>query len=126
MDLNLTADQRLFRSTTQNFLAKTASIPQVRELADGPEGFARDWWQQGAELGWTAMLVPEHLGGGTISGSGLADLSIVAEELGRTCAPGPLATTSAVLTGLVIPPHRHEATRRVGRPSRPLPGHRVN
>lgn len=101
MDLNLTADQRLFRSTTQDFLAKTASISQVRELADGPEGFARDWWRQGAELGWTAMLVPEHLGGGTVSGSGLADLCIVAEEMGRTCAPGPLATTSTVLAGLV-------------------------
>ena len=101
MDLNLTADQRLFRSTTQDFLAKTSSISQVRELADGPEGFGRDWWRQGAELGWTAMLVPEHLGGGTVSGSGLADLCIVAEEMGRTCAPGPLATTSAVLAGLV-------------------------
>lgn len=101
MNLDLTPDQRLFQSTTRDYLDRSVPISTVRELADSGIGFDRAWWRQGAELGWTAMLVPERLGGGTVSGSPMADLVIVAEEIGRTCAPGPLATTSAVLTGLV-------------------------
>ncbi|MEU6644418.1 acyl-CoA dehydrogenase family protein [Saccharomonospora sp. NPDC046836] len=101
MDLELTPDQRLFQSTTREYLDRSAPIGTVRELAESGTGFQRDWWRQGAELGWTAMLVPEQLGGGTVSGSPMAELAIVAEEMGRTCAPGPLTTTSAVLAGLV-------------------------
>lgn len=101
MDVDLTADQRLFHSTTRDYLEKSAPLGRVRELADQALGFERDWWRRGAELGWTAMLVPESLGGGSVSGSPVVDLAIVAEEMGRACAPGPLTTTSAVLTGLV-------------------------
>jgi alkylation response protein AidB-like acyl-CoA dehydrogenase len=100
VDLDLTPDQRLFRSSAAEFLDRTMPVAKVRELADG-DGLEREWWRRGAELGWTAMLVPEELGGGTVSGSAMADLVIVAEELGRHCAPGPLATSSAVLAGLL-------------------------
>ncbi len=48
------------------------------------------WWQEGAELGWTSLLVPEEDGGGSVSGHGLLDLVLVAEEMGRRVAPGPL------------------------------------
>lgn len=102
MNLDLTPDQRLFQSTTRDYLAASVPISSVRELADSGLGFDRDWWRQGAELGWTSMLVPESLGGGTVSGLPVADLAIVAEEMGRICAPGPLITTSAVLTGLCL------------------------
>ncbi|KAA9149885.1 acyl-CoA dehydrogenase [Amycolatopsis acidicola] len=97
----LTGDQRLFASTTRDFLARTVPVSRVRELSESPVGFERDWWVRGAELGWTAMLVPERLGGGSVSGAPMSDLAVVAGEMGRACAPGPLLTTSAVLTGLV-------------------------
>jgi alkylation response protein AidB-like acyl-CoA dehydrogenase len=101
MDLELSPDQRLFRSTTRDYLDNSVPISKVRELSESAVGFDPGWWRDGAELGWTAMLVPERFGGGTVSGSPMADLAIVAEEMGRSCAPGPLITTSAVLTGLV-------------------------
>ena len=63
----------------------------VRGLVDDPVGFDRGYWRRGAELGWTAMLVPEALGGGSITGKGLLDLALVAEEFGQTVAPGPAA-----------------------------------
>ena len=58
------------------------------------------------------MLVPEELGGGNVSGDGVADLAMVAEQLGKTVAPGPLYPVSTVLAGLVdsIDPQSHAAT----------------
>jgi alkylation response protein AidB-like acyl-CoA dehydrogenase len=108
VDLDLTPDQKSFQSTTRQFLERTAPLDRVRELGETPEGFERSWWRRGAELGWTAMLVPEALGGGTVSGAAVSDLVIVAEELGRACGPGPLTTTSAVLAGLVAAGRRFE------------------
>lgn len=101
MDFELSADQRLFRSTTREFLARSVPLDVVRGLAASGVGFDRQWWRRGAELGWTAPLVPERLGGGSVSDVPMADLALVAREFGRACAPGPLVTTSAVLTSLV-------------------------
>ncbi|MET9214118.1 MULTISPECIES: acyl-CoA dehydrogenase family protein [unclassified Nocardia] len=95
-----TADQRFFQTTTREFLAGTVPIDTVRALADAGTGFDRDWWRRGAELGWTAMLVPESLGGGSVSGYPMTELALVAEELGRAAAPGPFVTTTAALAGL--------------------------
>ncbi len=90
----------LFASTTQAFLQKEAPLRRVRELHSTGESFDPAWWQRAAELGWTGLLVPEELGGGSVSDSGLADLAMVAEQLGRTVAPGPLYPVSVVLSAL--------------------------
>ncbi|WP_197513518.1 acyl-CoA dehydrogenase family protein, partial [Mycobacterium sp. E2462] len=87
-------EKLLFTSTTQAFLDKEAPLRRVRELHAAGASFDLAWWRRAAELGWTGLLVPEELGGGSVSESGLADLAMVAERLGRTVAPGPLYPVS--------------------------------
>jgi alkylation response protein AidB-like acyl-CoA dehydrogenase len=101
VELQLSEDQQLFQETTRRYLETTAPLTTVRQLADDePDGFGRDWWRQGAELGWAAMLVPEEFGGGNVSGEGLMDLVLVAEEFGRMVSPGPLIPVSVVAAAL--------------------------
>ena len=100
MDLQLSDDQVLFRDTTRRFLEDTCPLTEVRRLADEPAGFDSAWWRQGAELGWTSMLVPEDRGGGSVSGQGLSDLTLVAEERGRLVSPGPLGPVNVVAAAL--------------------------
>ena len=99
----------LFASTTQSFLEKEASLSRLRELHAAGIAFDAAWWRRAAELGWTSLLVPESLGGGSVSGNGVKDLAVVAELAGRTVAPGPLHPVSTVLAGLVEAPENHEA-----------------
>jgi alkylation response protein AidB-like acyl-CoA dehydrogenase len=96
MELELTADQSLFHETTAKFLDRDLPLTAVRALHDAGGGFDRALWSQGCELGWTAMLVPEGDGGGSVSGDGLLDLVLVAEEMGRMVSPGPLLTVNVV------------------------------
>lgn len=96
MDLDLSPDQELLRGTTRSFLHATVPLTVVRALAENPAGFDRTWWQRGAELGWTSLLVDERRGGGSVSGQGLCDLALVAEEMGAMVSPGPLIATNVV------------------------------
>lgn len=96
MEFELTADQRLFQETTGRFLDDTCPLTRVRELGNDPAGFDRTWWRQGAELGWTSMLVSEHLGGGSISDNGVRDLALASFERGRRVSPGPFVTSNVV------------------------------
>jgi len=98
----------LFTSTTDAFLQKEAPLRRVRELHAAGQSFDPAWWQRAAELGWAGLLVPEDLGGGSVSGSGVTDLATVAEQLGKTVAPGPLYPVSVVLAGLVGCAERQE------------------
>src|ERR1700759_5630004 len=102
----------LFASTSQAFLQKEVPLSRVRELHAAGVSFDEDWWRRAAELGWTALLVPEELGGGSVSGDGVADLAMIAEHLGKTVAPGPLYPVSTVLAALVdsADPQSHAAT----------------
>jgi alkylation response protein AidB-like acyl-CoA dehydrogenase len=93
-------ERLLFASTAQSFLEKEVPLSRIRDLHRDGIAFDRDWWQRAAELGWASLLVPEELGGGSVSGDGVADLALVAEHTGRTVAPGPLHPVSAVLAGL--------------------------
>ena len=58
--------------------------------------FDAELWRQGAELGWTAMLVPEAYGGGSVTEQPMVDLVVLAEELGRALNPGPFVPTNVV------------------------------
>jgi alkylation response protein AidB-like acyl-CoA dehydrogenase len=100
MLLHLTEDQEFFRETTDRFLSELVPPDAVRALRHDETGFDRTYWRRGAELGWTSLLVSEDNGGGTISGAGLVDLSLVAYAFGRHAAPGPLAGTNIVASAL--------------------------
>ncbi len=96
MDLELTSDQELLRDTTLQFLQAGSPLTVVRSWAEDPAGFDSSWWRRGADLGWTSLLVSESDGGGTISGHGLSDLSLVAEQMGVLVASGPLIPVNTV------------------------------
>ena len=100
MEIRLSDDQEFFRDTTQKFLEGECPLVTVRELVASDDGFERDYWRQGAELGWTSLLVPEELGGGSISGSGVVDLTLVADAFGAHVAPGPLLPANIVAAAL--------------------------
>jgi alkylation response protein AidB-like acyl-CoA dehydrogenase len=100
MLLALSSDQEFVRETTERFLVEKAPPNEVRRLQKDSAGFDADYWRRGAELGWTSFLVDEAHGGGTISGAGLVDLSLVAYEFGRHAAPGPLLSTNIVAGAL--------------------------
>ena len=100
MELVLTPDQEFFAETTAKFLEDKASPTDLRALRHDPAGFSPAYWRQGAELGWTSLLVSEEDGGGSISGGGVNDLALVAHEFGRYAAPGPLLATNLVAAAL--------------------------
>ena len=100
----------LFASTAAAFLEKEGSLTRVRELHAAGESFDPQSWRRAAELGWTSLLVPESLGGGSVSGDGVADLALIAEQIGHTVAPGPLHPVSVLLAALVEAPESHAET----------------
>src|SRR5258708_9342683 len=91
----------LFVATARAFLDKHASLAHVRALHADDLSYDPAWWERVAELGWTGLLVPDEFGGGSVSANPLRDLASIAEEMGRTVAPGPLYPVSTVLAGLV-------------------------
>jgi alkylation response protein AidB-like acyl-CoA dehydrogenase len=101
MEVTLTDDQEFFRDTTRKFLESECPLTKVRQLAATADGFEREYWRRGAELGWASLLVPEELGGGTISGRGVVDLTLVADAFGRFVSPGPLLPANVVAAALV-------------------------
>ncbi len=98
--LTLEPDQEFFRDTTAKFLDEQVPVAEIRHLRHDPAGFDERYWRRGAELGWTSLLVGDERGGGTISGQGTVDLSLVAYEFGRRAAPGPLVATNLVASAL--------------------------
>jgi alkylation response protein AidB-like acyl-CoA dehydrogenase len=105
MRLDLTADQRLLQSASAEFLRDTSSVAVTRALHADGRSFDRDTWRRGAELGWASLLVPENLGGGSVSGAGLVDATIIAEQFGALAAPGPFLPVNVVAAALAEAPN---------------------
>jgi len=95
MDFAFSEEQDMLRKSARDFLAKECSSKVVRKLMDAPESYDPALWKKVAELGWTALGIPEAYGG---VGSFL-DLVVVLEEAGRSLLPGPFFATM----GLAVP-----------------------
>jgi alkylation response protein AidB-like acyl-CoA dehydrogenase len=100
MRFDLTADQRLLQSATAEFLEKSCPVSATRALHEAGRSFDGETWRRGAELGWASLIVPEELGGGSVSGEGLVDAAIIAEQFGRLAAPGPFLAVNVVAAAL--------------------------
>lgn len=100
MLLQPSPDQSSFRDTTAKFLTDQVPVDVLRRLRNDPAGYAPDYWRRGVELGWTSLLVDEKHGGGSLSGDGIVDLSLIAYEFGAHASPGPLVPASIVAAAL--------------------------
>ena len=79
----------------------SAPIPAVAGARARPRRVRRRRCGAGApSSGWTSLLVPEADGGGCLTEHGLIDLVLVAEEMGRVVAPGPLGPVNVVADAL--------------------------
>ena len=70
----------------------------VREMEEDEKGYSSDVWKEMAALGWLGLVFPERYGGG---GMDFFDLTVLLEEMGRACMPGPFFST-VVLGGMTI------------------------
>ncbi|HLG00924.1 MAG TPA: acyl-CoA dehydrogenase family protein [Acidimicrobiia bacterium] len=93
MHLDFTQEQDDLRESIRSVLDRECPPALARGIVDGtPEGRARAdaLWATMASLDWPALTVPADAGG---VGYGYVELGVLAEELGRAIAPGPLFTT---------------------------------
>ncbi len=96
MDFAYNDDQELLRGVTRRFLEERHPMALTRTRLEAESTFDRGVWRDGAELGWTALVVPEQYGGGSVTDQPVVDLAAVAEEAGRALFPGPLLSTNVV------------------------------
>jgi alkylation response protein AidB-like acyl-CoA dehydrogenase len=86
VDLEFTDDQEELRDSVRSFLDKecpTELVRSVVETGEPPEKL----WRSMVDLDWPALAIPEEFGG---IGLTFVEIAVVAEELGRAIAPGPL------------------------------------
>ncbi|HXG98963.1 MAG TPA: acyl-CoA dehydrogenase family protein [Sphingomicrobium sp.] len=90
----LTDDQKMLHDSIAPFMAEEGAIKrQLRHWREigCKDGFGHGLWKQFAELGLTAMLIPEAQGG---AGLGMVEAGVVLEEVGRNLTPSPFLTTA--------------------------------
>ncbi len=98
MDVRLSEEQEILRKAARDFLTDKCPKTLVREMENDEKGYSPELWQEIADLGWMGLAFPEEYGGGGMS---FLDLSILLEEMGRACFPGPFFS-SVILGGLPV------------------------
>ncbi|MEN3223653.1 acyl-CoA dehydrogenase family protein [Mycolicibacterium porcinum] len=84
LDYSLSEDHVDLQTAYRQFFKTHSDIEAVR--AAEPSGFDKSLWERLCAMGATTMALPESVGG---DGATLVDLTLVAEELGRSLAPVP-------------------------------------
>jgi len=100
VDTGVTDEQRALLDVSARFMEDACPLRAVRDGAWKDDGFAGSYRRQAAELGWFSMLVPEALGGGTVSGNGVLDAALIAYERGGLLQPGSYVGTNVVAYAL--------------------------
>src|SRR5262249_15826464 len=90
MNFDFSPDQKALRDQARKFLAQPASSTPVPPIPDTDTPYEAELWPGMAEMGWTGTAIPESYGG---AGFGYLELCVLAEELGRSVAPAPFAST---------------------------------
>ncbi|MCW2629610.1 acyl-CoA dehydrogenase [Mycobacterium sp.] len=98
--------QRDFAASIDAALAAADLPGAVRAWAAGDTAPGRKVWARLADLGVTALAVPEKYDG---IGAHPADLVVAAERLGRWCVPGPVTESIAVAPILLADDDRSAA-----------------
>jgi alkylation response protein AidB-like acyl-CoA dehydrogenase len=90
VDFAFTNDHEALRDQTRRFLDDSGGLTQARRVLDGHEAYSAKQWHGLAEMGLLGITLPEAFGGLGISP---LFMCVVAEELGRVCAPIPIESS---------------------------------
>jgi alkylation response protein AidB-like acyl-CoA dehydrogenase len=106
MRFDLDDQQRDFAASIDAALGAADVPTAVRAWAAGDTAPGRKVWATLADLGITALAVPERFGG---LDAHPVDMVVALERLGRWCVPGPAAESVAVAPVLLADDDRSEA-----------------
>lgn len=84
LDYSLSEDHQVLQAAYKDFFGSRCSIETVRAAEES--GFDKSLWERLCAMGATTMALPDTVGG---DGATLVDLTLVAEEIGRSLAPVP-------------------------------------
>jgi alkylation response protein AidB-like acyl-CoA dehydrogenase len=98
MDFNFTEEQQLLADTVKRFVREDYTFEKRREILKSAEGWSRDIWRSLADLGLTALNVPEAHGG---LNAGPVDTMLVMNALGEGLVVEPFLS-AAVLTPALL------------------------
>ncbi|MFZ6657905.1 acyl-CoA dehydrogenase family protein [Undibacterium sp. TJN19] len=90
MDFNLTQEQKQFADALRRWVEKDYGFEQRKHIIASAEGVSANAWAGLAELGATALPVPEEQGG--FNGSAV-DMLVIMQELGRGIVIEPYFAT---------------------------------
>ena len=91
MNFDYSDDQKFLKNEARKFLDAHSTSAAVRVvLNDDAVSYDKALWKGVAEQGWLGAAIPEEFGG---LGLGHVELCAIAEELGRSVAPIPFAST---------------------------------
>lgn len=100
MNFEFSEEQNLLREQAHKFLSEQCPLEKVRAVLDNPDtSHDADIWQAIVDLGWTGVSIPEEYGG---VGLGYLELCVIAEELGRSLAPTPYASSVYLATEALL------------------------
>jgi alkylation response protein AidB-like acyl-CoA dehydrogenase len=98
MDIQLTEEQELLRSSIQRFLREQYDFDERRKIVASDEGWSRRHWKSFSELGLCAAPFKESSGG--LGGGSIATM-IVMQEFGRKLVVEPYFETVVLAGGLI-------------------------
>src|SRR5271154_3445009 len=98
MDIQLTEDQELLRSSIQRFLNDQYDFDARRKIVATDEGWSREHWNVFAALGLLAAPFSEESGG---LGGGPGSTMIIMREFGRHLVVDPFFETVVLAGGLI-------------------------
>ena len=97
MDFDFSDDQEMLRDSVRKWVDKGYDFERRKRIVKSG-GFSRDAWREIADLGLTALFVPEAHGG---MGFGAVDAMVVMEELGRGLVLEPYVQGALIAGGVL-------------------------
>ncbi len=99
MNFDFSDDVKAMREEAAKFLRDRSPPAVVRRVLDGGALYDATLWRGVAEMGWTAVSIPEEFGG---IGLGYEALCVLAEQLGAWLAPIPFSSSVYLATEAIL------------------------
>ena len=99
MNFDFSEEQLVLRDQARKFLGERAAPSRVRRILETDAPYDADLWRGMIDMAWPGTAIPEAFGG---AGYGSLELCVIAEELGRSLAPTPFASSVYLATEAIL------------------------